>query len=514
AALAGDALTGEVLDALGGSLSRAHLAVWPNVLAYAGRGVLVMAGGMALAPLLRPRARAALAQLGRGTLLAYIVHVPFCYGRLAGGLIGTQTMASATLWLLPLVAGSWLVVPLRDALRARRRRRAFAPLPLALLCLGACVPEAPAEARPRVAPPPEITTPAEDPERTPPAFPFVAAGDRLVAPARYDHLVPRLVPPIGPRYANLVYDANNVAMRGARREDGFFEDSGETIAERWREAAAGVRKVFALRDALFSQQDHPVDHDPVAVMPPLAWVTVAVAAAMAGETLLPPEAPALNDDAAWGAIASPRALFGSFPPSERLFREATQPRGVLAPERLRVGNARRSVRMLARAAAAMADAAARGPEAAAEAGAEEVVRSDTLYFGERLRRERVILSLVENPNRHERFEEGKGFAVPRRELPEEAVRMAKRAVLRARLRAGDIALERYHLGREEERDRAIAVLRSLVPRRGDVAEGGDVWVWVHQHTVPRRHRHHVGEPEADEPHVGIVRAQQHVLAID
>ncbi|MEM1414111.1 MAG: heparan-alpha-glucosaminide N-acetyltransferase domain-containing protein [Myxococcota bacterium] len=478
-ALAGDALTELVVG--GDRLSRAHVAVWPNVLAYAGRGVLVLAAGMALAPALGPRTRAALTQLGRGTLLAYIVHVPFCYGRLAGDLLGTQTMAGATLWLVPLMAGSWLVVPLRDMLRERRRAARLALAAVLLAALAGCEGEAPAQAE---RPPPAEAPPADpgelpERERPLPGYPYVEAGDRLLAPARYDHLVPRLVPPIGPRFANLVYDANNVAMRGARREDGFYEDSGDTIAERWRVATAGTRKTFALRDALFSQQDHPIDHDPVAVMPPLGWVTVAVAAAMTGEALRPPQAPPLDDDEAWAAIPTPRALFGSFPPSERLHEEATKPRGVLAPQRLRVSNARRSVRMLAAAGAAMARAASEGPEAAAQEGARQITASDLRYFGERLRREHLVLSVVENPNRHERNEEAKGFAVAGRELPEEAIALARRTVLAARLGQGDIALERYHLLREEERDRAIAALRELVPRRGPSVEGGNVWVWVH-----------------------------------
>lgn len=332
----------------------------------------------------------------------------------------------------------------------------------------------PPSAPPQEAPPSASAAQAE--ESFPP-YPLFDDALLLRAPARFDHLVPRLVPPTGPRYRNLRYEANNLGMRGAHSEDGFYESTGQAIAERWRVGAAGTRGVFALRDALFSQQDHPIDHDPVSVMMPPSWVSVAVAETMAGRPLRPVRAPPLDDDDAWQALGTPQDLFGSFPPSERLHEVATRPRTVLAPERLRVTNARRTVAMLAADARAMIEAAPEGPEAVARAGAERISRSDRRYFGERVRREHIILVAVENPNLHEVRDENKGLEVFGRTLPEEAVDLARRSIYARRLRDGDIAIERYHLGRPEERRRAIGVLRELVGR-GSAGEHR-VWVWVH-----------------------------------
>lgn len=323
---------------------------------------------------------------------------------------------------------------------------------------------------------PEPAVEAEEEPRLP-GYPLIDDGLLMRVPERFDHLIPRLTNPMGPRFENLRYEANNVGMRGRRGEDGFYELTGQAIAERWRVGAAGVRGVFAVRDSLFSQQDHPIDHDPVSVMMPLVWVTVAVSETIAGRELRPVQAPALDDDEAWRALSTPDALFGSFPPSERLHEVATRNRTVLAPERLRVTNARRSVQMLARDARAMVAAQAEGANAVARVGAARIVASDARYFGERLRREHVILVAAENPNRQEMRDEMKGLALHGRELGNEAVQIARWAILSARLAEGDIGLERYHLGRPEERRRAIAVLSELIPLQGD--PGGTVWLYVH-----------------------------------
>lgn len=352
------------------------------------------------------------------------------------------------------------------------------------LFLAACeCGSAPGPGAPRTDPagePVPMPSAARPPEPSFPGYPTLDTSTLGMAPQRYRHVVPRLSPPTGFRFRNLIYEANNMTLRGPRGEDELYESTGSEIAARWREASAGVRKVFALRDALFSQQDHPIDHDPVAVMMPPNWVTVAVAESMAGHRIEPVAAPALDDDDGWAAIETPADLFGSFPFSERLHEEATRPRTVLAPERLRVTNARRTVRSLAADAQAMIDAAADGPEAVAAAGAERISRADRLYFGERLRREHMILISVENPNRHEIVEEDKGLTVHGRELPEEAVALARRAIYRRRLADGDLAIERYDLTRRDERDRAIAVLEAIIPQEGEQVPGeGRLWLWVH-----------------------------------
>ena len=107
--------------------SRAHPAIAWNVLDLAGRGCVVLAVG-ALASLRIPdRPRRALVRLGRGSLVAYVVHVPFCYGKLGGPLVGASSMAEATLALVVLIAISWASVYAWDAFKAwiqTRRRNA------------------------------------------------------------------------------------------------------------------------------------------------------------------------------------------------------------------------------------------------------------------------------------------------------------------------------------------------------------------------------------------------------
>lgn len=115
--------TGALVAALGGPLSRAHVAVIPNVLDLVGRGLFVLSVGAALSLALPDRARAAFVTLGRGSLVAYVVHIPFCYGKLAGPLLGASDMLQATLALPFLVALSWLAVYARDALRGFARSR-------------------------------------------------------------------------------------------------------------------------------------------------------------------------------------------------------------------------------------------------------------------------------------------------------------------------------------------------------------------------------------------------------
>jgi hypothetical protein len=111
--------TSWLVETLGGPLSRAHVAVIPNVLDLAGRGLLLLAIGAALSLVLPDRMRAAVVRLGQGSLVAYVVHIPFCYGRLAGPLLGSCDMGRATIALPFLMALSWAAVFARDALRER-----------------------------------------------------------------------------------------------------------------------------------------------------------------------------------------------------------------------------------------------------------------------------------------------------------------------------------------------------------------------------------------------------------
>lgn len=119
AALLGHRGMNALLDALGGTLSRAHPAVWLNVVDLAGRGVLVLAVAALSTDHLPARARAMLVRLGRGSLFAYVFHIPFCYGRLGGAIRGRLDMVTATACVLALMIASYAVVHARDHLRAR-----------------------------------------------------------------------------------------------------------------------------------------------------------------------------------------------------------------------------------------------------------------------------------------------------------------------------------------------------------------------------------------------------------
>lgn len=120
AAIVGSRGTTLLVEALGGPLSRAHPAVWLNVVDLAGRGVLVLAVAALASTRIPASARRALVRLGQGSLVAYVFHIPFCYGRLGEPLRGRLDMPSATGFVLGLIVLSWLAVYARDAWRARR----------------------------------------------------------------------------------------------------------------------------------------------------------------------------------------------------------------------------------------------------------------------------------------------------------------------------------------------------------------------------------------------------------
>lgn len=101
-------------------LSRASVALWPNVIEGAGRGLCVLALGAWLTRWFARGAQAVLAGFGASSLVIYAVHVPLCYGRLAGPLRGALTMTQALPWVLLLMLGSYGLVLARARLRSRR----------------------------------------------------------------------------------------------------------------------------------------------------------------------------------------------------------------------------------------------------------------------------------------------------------------------------------------------------------------------------------------------------------
>ena len=298
----------------------------------------------------------------------------------------------------------------------------------------------------------------------------------LDAPGRYEHVTLRAGLPVGARFEDLVYEGNNKNFRGKLGGEGLYR-SGDATAEDWRRWVAGVRGMIVLRDSLFSQQDHPVLQEPRALMMPPSWVSVAVAATMDGQTLIGPRVAELEDDAGWGSAKTAVERFGSFPPSDRLFRESALPLTGEEPspgQHARTRNARRSVIALAAAAEAMVQAQAGGPEMVADAGAAWITASDVTYFGTILRAKTIPI-FVENPNEHEARDEGKGMGVWGVELRDDAVTLARDRVYARRLLDGPLGVERYDLRHDAERARAIALLETLIPAG---SRGHPVWLWI------------------------------------
>lgn len=328
-----------------------------------------------------------------------------------------------------------------------------------------------------------VTAPVDEP----PAVPQPPAAHRLDAPPRYERLAIRAALPIGPRYADLLYEGNNNQFRGPLDERGLYR-AGEATAADWRAYAAGTGGLIVLRDSLFSQQDHPTLQAPRALMMPPMWVSVAVAEVMAGRTPTSiRHAGELDDDGAW-AGDDIEAYFGSFPVSERLFGDARRPlAGASAAAQAQTRNARRSLQMLGAAVDAMIAAAPRGPEAVAATGAAWIAASDRSYFGTALRRTAIIPIFVEHPNEHESRDEGKGMVPWGVELPAAAVELAARTVYARRLADGPLALERYDLRSAADRARALALLAALVPAG---STGAKLYLWVNGGTDG----HGQGEP--------------------
>jgi uncharacterized membrane protein len=120
-AVLADLGTAALVDALAvGPLTRAHPAVVLNVIDGLARAVALLGAGLALAP--APlRMVSFLVRFGRGSLLAYTVHIPLCYGTLVKPLSRRLVMLEATGLLLLIALLTYAVVRARDALRARLR---------------------------------------------------------------------------------------------------------------------------------------------------------------------------------------------------------------------------------------------------------------------------------------------------------------------------------------------------------------------------------------------------------
>jgi uncharacterized membrane protein len=106
-----------------GPLRRAHPAVVLNVVDGMLRAGAVLALGLLCAARLPARVLAPLVRLGRGSLLAYGVHIPGCYGALARPLARRFDLTGATLVLVGLGVVTYVVVFARDVARDWLRSR-------------------------------------------------------------------------------------------------------------------------------------------------------------------------------------------------------------------------------------------------------------------------------------------------------------------------------------------------------------------------------------------------------
>jgi uncharacterized membrane protein len=125
-AVLGTYAEGAITETLGVPLDQRSWAVVPNAIELAARGVIVLAVGALITPRLPTGVRAVLARFGRGSLVAYVVHVPLCYGVLARPIAGRLGMLEATGFVLLLEVLSYLAVVLRDAVVARAAFRGTA----------------------------------------------------------------------------------------------------------------------------------------------------------------------------------------------------------------------------------------------------------------------------------------------------------------------------------------------------------------------------------------------------
>ena len=120
-------LTVITVAALGGRLSRSHPAVAWNFLEGCTRALAVLLVGLAVAQLgawrSATRLTTWLVRLGRGSLLAYAVHIPLCYGRLARPIAHRLDMPLATVLVLALIAFTYAVIWVRDRARGAASAR-------------------------------------------------------------------------------------------------------------------------------------------------------------------------------------------------------------------------------------------------------------------------------------------------------------------------------------------------------------------------------------------------------
>lgn len=104
-----------------GVLDDVHPAGIPNMIGYAARGLVLIGVGPLIVARLPELGRDAMTRLGRASLIAYVFHIPFCYGLPARPLRGNLQMHETIPYVLLLWAVSYGVVWAIELARAPRR---------------------------------------------------------------------------------------------------------------------------------------------------------------------------------------------------------------------------------------------------------------------------------------------------------------------------------------------------------------------------------------------------------
>jgi hypothetical protein len=300
-----------------------------------------------------------------------------------------------------------------------------------------------------------------------------AADTDVHAPEKYSGIMLRISDGKEILYRNLLYEGNNLIMRRPLNSKGLSILSGEEIAEKWRSKARQTRKLFILRDSLFSQQDNILKNKPFSLMLPPNWIT----AALISSSLKPVVAPDIMDDDDWATIKSPDIMFGSFPPSYTLYKISKMNyKKSSVGKKKQIIYVRTAIRMLANCSNRLIKASKYGHNAIAKEGADIIAESDRQYFGEKIRRDNIIPIFVENPTPHE-MKLGKGLYIyGRDDIPNDIIHAGLKEIYSKRLQHGDIAIERYDISNKIERKRAIKVLEMLIPKKSIGVT--NIWLWV------------------------------------
>ena len=99
-------LTDRLLGAQG-VLDHVHLAGIPNTLGYAARGLLLIGVAPLLVRLLPSAVQAWITRLGQASLVAYVFHIPFCYGAPGAALRGSLSVLGCMPFVVLLVGLSY-----------------------------------------------------------------------------------------------------------------------------------------------------------------------------------------------------------------------------------------------------------------------------------------------------------------------------------------------------------------------------------------------------------------------